>query len=84
MTTPEERIRALTETRSFLETLVDGRNIDVRPNQAVAAGLLRYCPNCDDSAALAAKLCPTFGLRPWRRRISPGRCPELLSQRKSP
>jgi hypothetical protein len=57
MTTPEERTRAVIETRGFLQTLVDGHNISMFDLiRSVAVGLLRHYPHASDLAVSAEKL----------------------------
>lgn len=64
MTMPDERTRAVLDTRRFLETLADGDEISVGGlARTVAIGLLRHYPNNLD-LDISASVLPSVWARP--------------------
>ena len=69
MTTPDERTRAVVDTRQFLETLAEGDDITlIDLVRTVAVILLRHYPEDIDLDASAAAL-PAIWAPPTKRRL---------------
>src|SRR5690242_17873893 len=71
MTTPDERTRAVLDTRGLLETLVGGQISMIDLVRSVAVGLLRDYPQPADLAS-SAKMLPEIWATPSDSKRAPG------------